>query len=513
MKTKKRPHALAIETLEDRWVPATIHYVNGLLSITNITSVAPAALTVVQNSPNGFTVQDGAGSSSSFAGVSNIVIDMGNAKHNLNFDVNGLTYTGNLTANSHNGSDSINVTNSSATAGGIQGNTILATGTGVDTVNLNFGDDTVGGSTHAFLFGGNITVVNSNYNVLAPAAGAPGTEAFPSLFNFGNTSATTTVGGSLNITGMSSIKVCPVTIGGTAQPDLIKGGLNIQDSMLSVGANVRIQESPGPVATATLLTINKGVNVNTGSGGDQINVESVVVNGNTNVNSGSNPVSPAASDQISFGQVSIEAQNTTVVFNGNVTASHQGGGTANVRFAGAPVSGIPATVVNGYVDVNLGGGNNSLQTDISPAPNTAPGFIVNGNVLVNGGDGNNFINFAPGISGNITINLGNGNNTFNLLYAPTGTINWHSGNGNNGVNLLSNLSGQTWNVNFLFGNGNDSVNLEQLGFFGITGNVITGTIIGGTGTNTFNQVFPNPPGPPFNPTPFIIASPFTSVNF
>ena len=60
-----------LEVLEDRWVPATISYYNGLLSITGQTNLLAITQTAT---PNTFTVKDGTtGSTTTYSDVSNIL--------------------------------------------------------------------------------------------------------------------------------------------------------------------------------------------------------------------------------------------------------------------------------------------------------------------------------------------------------------------------------------------------------------------------------------------------------
>jgi len=177
----KRRVFLNLEQLEDRSVPATIAFVNGTLSITNPTN-APGNLTLTQTANSTFSVNLGTGySSPTFSRVSNILIDSGNGIHNTTIALGGLTYTGNLFINQHNGSDSVGINN-----GSILGNTTIHTGTGNDSVLLgNTGNDT---------FGGNVMLVNSSGNIsITTGSDSVTFDSNLSIYNLGNGNVSVTL--------------------------------------------------------------------------------------------------------------------------------------------------------------------------------------------------------------------------------------------------------------------------------------------------------------------------------
>jgi hypothetical protein len=252
---------LALEQLEERLVPSTNQFANGVLSLT-----APLGdLTVTQTANNTFQVADSLSSSSpTFSAVSNILIDSGDGTHNFALALGGNIYNGNLVINLHNGSDSVMINN-----GSMRGNTTIATRTGNDTVCLgNTGNLSVGGSMQltnssgaaslALAGGGNVSIAGK----LSVTAVATVTQGAYSL----------TVGGPTTfqdapLWGSSSVK-----LGGAA---FVTAGLSI------VG---------GPVADSVSLsstTVNGPTAITLGAGQDTFNVTGTnTFNGNFSFVSG-----------------------------------------------------------------------------------------------------------------------------------------------------------------------------------------------------------------------------------
>ncbi len=390
---------LALEELESRWVPATIHFVNGTLSITNLVSVAPAVLNVQQTAiPNTFQVWDGTGSSTlTFTGVSNVLVDSGNANHNVLFNTNGAVYTGSLTINAHNGNDSINVTNN-AVGSGILGNTTVLTATGNDSVSI--GDSGNG----QMIFGGNVVVAKGS-----------GTD----LVQIGK--SFTSIRGSLSITGGDSITLSSV---------LAQGGTSLQDGGIGTSSMTIV----GPAIFGKYLNITGGA-----SGSDFLTIDDapfIVVNGNTNITLG------AGNDTF------IVDVDTT--FNGNFNYVELGSGSDSVNVM-SPLVGT--TKFNGNASFNLGNGTDTFTL-------AAGTTTISGNLSIQAGSGNDNITTGAAVFGNLSMQLGNGNDTIvvNSTAAPFGIFSLSAGNGNSSVSLTPGAA-TAFNIAFNFGTGTNTLTL------------------------------------------------------
>jgi hypothetical protein len=155
MKSTRRPH-LSVETLEDRCVPATVTLSGSNLLISNPTynfATRSTSLTLTQVAQNKFTVVDSGRFNGTYGGVSNISVTGTNAPGAVTVDLNGLTYTGNLSVSMGNGSDTFTVTSSGAgTGGAVLGNLSFNHGYGNSTVSLN------GAGTTPMTYGGTVQV-------------------------------------------------------------------------------------------------------------------------------------------------------------------------------------------------------------------------------------------------------------------------------------------------------------------------------------------------------------------
>src|SRR5689334_18869983 len=116
MKSKRRAR-LAVEQLEQRWVPASVRFISGGLYISPSTGEPALNLTVTQTAPNTFSVKDGASSLGTYAGVGSLNITGANGADTITVNLNGNTFTGSLLASTGNGNDSVTVQG----AGGILG--------------------------------------------------------------------------------------------------------------------------------------------------------------------------------------------------------------------------------------------------------------------------------------------------------------------------------------------------------------------------------------------------------
>ncbi len=384
----KRRVFLALEQLEQRWLPSTNHFVNGVLSI----SAPLGSLTLTQTASNTFTVVDsGAGASSpSYSGVSNILIDSGNGTHNttINLGSGGVafTYAGSLTINQHNGNDAVTINGTDPInvggTGSILGNTTILTGTGNDTVALG------PTNTNNLTFGGNLTLVNSS-----------GVE---SVSLAGNENIV--VGGNLTVTSAATI---------------VQGG-----GLLNVGGTATFQD--GALASGTSLLLQPGFSaknlyVTGGQGADSVNLTAIGVNGTT---------------AISLGQGNDTTQITGNTFNGSF--SYTSGADADSVL-------VYGTAFNGTTRFNLGGGNDTLNLGNTPTTTS----FVNGNLSITHGSGNASITVGAEItvSGNLSIQQGNGNDTIAVVNSPFGTFSLSTGNGNDSVTLGSALNWrQQWEL-------------------------------------------------------------------
>jgi len=422
----KRRAFLALEELESRWVPATIHFGNGTLSITNLVSTgAPGpttTLTILQSAAtaNTFSVFDGTGASTfTFAGVSNVLVDTGNGRHNVTFDSNGSVYTGNLTINAHNGNDLILVVNS-AGSGGILGSTTVLTSTGNDTIAIgNFGGT-------AMTFGGNVVGVNGSLTQIG------------NLVKVG----TTSILGSLSITDAQQILL-------TEDLAQVRGGTSLQDG--GIGAST-IHIS-GPTTFGKFLNITGGA-----TSSAPLNLagfSGITVNGSTNITQGT------GNDTFSIANAST--------FNGNFNYTELGSGSDSVSI-------VTGQTFDGNASFNLGNG-----TDTFTMAGTTS--TINGNLSIQAGNGNDSITTGAAVFGNLFMQLGNGNDTVavNSTAALGGLFSLNAGNGNSSVSLTPG-SATAFNIAFRFGTGTDTLTL------GATASTISGSLLSqNPGGNDFDN--------------------------
>jgi len=387
----KRRVFLALEQLEDRWVPATISFYNGILSVT-----APIGnLTLTQTSNNTFQIVDSGGHSSpSYGPVSSILIDSGNGTHNTTIALGGNIYTGNLVINQHNGADSVGINN-----GSVLGNTLIATGTGNDTVAL--------AGTASVTFGGNVTLVNSS-GIASVNLGATAVK----------------IGGSLGITGAATVTqgASSVTVGGaftiqdfplTGSSTVTLGGASLTAKSLSITGGQGADSVS--ITNATIGTSGFGsTQINLGQGNDTLNIT-----GTNTFNGPFNFTSGVGSDSVNLGSASI-------TINGNASIN-TGQGNDTVTLGGP---------VFGNLSLTNGSGNDSI---------TVSGQVY-GNLFVSQGNGND------------TITVSNA-----PLTSPFGTFYLNAGNGNDSITLGGAGANGNWTINFNFGTGSNTVTLNGTG--------------------------------------------------
>jgi hypothetical protein len=476
MRTRRRAR-LQVERLESRWVPATVQFVSGFLFIRPSTGEAALNLAVTQTAPNTFSVKDGASTLGTYAGVASLNITGGNGADTVTVDLNGLAYTGSLTASTGNGNDTINLTNGSGTAASIGGNVTLLTGDGNDSVSI----DAAG---NALTIGGTVQLTDT---------------AGSDSLTFGNTAGGVThIGGDVSAFGYDDVRLSQ------GQNDVYGGNVAINLGSNPAPGSIAFREGSFSPFLADVVTVSKSLTITASKGDETIALSGVNIGENLGVSLG---------DSVGTGNLVVMSNNlvtpTVTTVGGNATFT--GGQGKNVfRIGGA--------TYNGNVSANVGTGSDTI--DLSGRASTpAQATIISGDLRITGGDGNitvadNLLGAAPiTINGNAFFNLGSGNDSVTLANAPGGRLFWTSGNGNDSVTFgdSNSVGGQTWNVQMRFGTGNDTITLGVAG--GITPanpDFLTGFIdMGGPpGMNVFdsgNALGATPPA-------WIVVQPFTLQN-
>jgi S-layer protein len=430
MSKRRRAH-LRVEILEDRWVPANVRLASGYLLISPSAGESALNLTVQQTAANTFTVKDGASTLGTYGPVGYMIITGGNGADTITVDLNGLSYTGSILANTGAGNDVISITNNSGTAASIGGDVTLLPGLGNDTALIN-----AAGTSGALSIGGSVQVTDQLGNDTG---------------NFGNDNAITTVGGSLTFQGMNSVQMT------SSQNDRVGGSVNV--SVVADAFPLIMQE--GAVGGTNNFTVGGSFNITGGAQGDVAFLRGMALGGNLNANMGEGANKLA---------ISSSAATVTTV-NGNL---YQSGGT------GSDTADLRGGVVNGNVTLNLGDGNDEIDLESFGGQPT----VFGANLTINAGNGNLTIGTVDAqVTGNVYFNLGNGNTTVDFSAASSvgGTLNWHSGSGNNSLILEG---GQQYLVNVVFGSGDDTFTLNNAAA------VLTGKVDGGghITANVFNQL-------------------------
>ena len=438
MRAKQRT-LLSLEQLEERRTPATVQFVAGTLNVSPSPGEPALTLLLQQTKANTFQVTDNGKNDGTYGPVSNVNVTGGPGADSITFDVDGLTYTGNLTINTGNGPsgitfDTVNITNSSGTAGRIGGNVSILTGTGTPLVNV--------GVAGQLSIGGSVQISN-------PLAGG--------TLLTGNSGAITQFGGNLNVSGFSNVEL------GDGEADTVGGSLTITNPNTTVPVFVQIGDN---------MIVNKNLSISEGNGADSIAIGQITVNGSTNVNVGS------GADLIGVG-IETSLGGTSATFNGPVSVT---AGSGNDLVATGPF-----VTINGNVTVNVGSGTDSIQLSPNPAV-LGSSVSIFGNVNVTAGSGSDSVLVDAALSGNLSMNLGNGNDTVSVTTAPSGTFYLNAGNGASSVTLGTPAANSgSWFINFNFGTGSNSLTLGD----GTAAS--TGTISGFLNSqanplaNTFNQ--------------------------
>ncbi len=419
---RQRRQLLDLEHLESRWVPANIKFLGGTLSITPSAGESALNLVVKQSATtaNSMTVTDFGKAQGVFNSVRNVSITGGNGADSIAFDVNGNTYTGNLTITSSNGPafgsafDDVEIGNSSTTAGGIGGNVtiLLGNGDGLAFVGAA-GQTTIGGS-----------VLLSNPSSRGAAFIGNNPADIGDLFP-GGPSGITRIGRDLTITGFILVDL------GDDLSDTVGGNLTVTNSSPAISTQVNLNDN---------LTIGRNVNISQANGDDLVALGQITINGTTSVYLGN------GFDEVDLG-IPSSVLGTSAVFNGNVSVN-TGSGDDTIDMG-------PLVTIAGNLKINSGSGDN----DIAVVPFPGGTITVFGNVSITAGNGDNFIGVSATIFGNLNTNLGNGDNFVITDTPPGGTVNLTTGNGNNLIVLVPTVA-SSWLVNFNFGTGSDSLFLS-----------------------------------------------------
>ena len=393
---------LALEALEDRWVPATVRFDGSNLFVSNPTIAGGAStLSVIQTAaPNTFQVKDGASNNGFYTLTGNLTINGNNAKDTI--AVNATSLVGNVFVTAGNGPDTVSVDGTVAT-GFIAGNTRVTVGSANSTVN----------------FGATVGLTNKG-SVFLSSSGANSTA------NLGNAANPIQVLGDANIVGVNSINL------GFGKNDNYGGNINITPNTNTAPLTL----SEGSFGGTDVITVGGSFNITSGTAGAAANsvfLRGMVIGKNLVVNL------PGSTDF----EVSSSFGSTTVVE--GTTIYHGGNGTQTISLSGGKFLG----------DVLLTIGNGDAGVDLSLF---GAGTLIQGNLQVNAGNGN--LGTAPfgadiqaTIFGNASFNLGNGNNSvaFDTGSSVGGTVNYTGGNGGNNFGV-TNTSGSLMTVNVRFGN-------------------------------------------------------------
>jgi hypothetical protein len=437
-----------LEQLEDRTVPATLRLVGGSAFISNQTS---ATMTLQAQGTNNFTLTDGA-LTVNFNVGGTLYVRGTNKADTINIDLNGFAFNGNLIVDTGNGADTLNIF-TSVDGGSIGGNVTTLTGRGNDTLSLNNTAATsmdFRGRTLAYDFLGNDQI------------------------NLGNDTGVTRFLGDVNVLGFNDVNV------GFTAADVYGHDLTIRalpdgqpldvffNANASFGRDINIfgGQRDDAVNFKGPNTVERNVNITLGNGVDSITV--------SDTGTGGAPITVDGDFNLDMGEGDnfYDLDNTFDV-NGDVTI-RAGNGDNNISNYNGNVG--------GDLRVFVGNGTNAIFL-------ATTAITIGGDFLYFGGNGFNNISYANvTLGGDSIIRVGNGLNiiTVNDPALIGGTFNVRAGNG---TNLLAFFTAAApLHLDVVLGNGDDNV-----AFAGAGGPVIVdGFLDGGGGTNTllqFNTIF------------------------
>jgi hypothetical protein len=460
MRTSRRV-APSLEALEDRWVPATVRFSNGVLSISNPNITAQkSSLTVTQTAANTFQVKDNGQNNGTFAGVAAITIGGTNAADTVVVDLATFTYSGSLTVLPSNGNDQFDL---KAAGGGTTGNLSVFAGRGNDTVSLN-----TTGSTGALTVAGNTQINAGTGN---------------NTLTSGNAAAATTFLGNLYSTGMTSVTL------GNGSADTFRGNVSINSANNPNALNAFIG-----AASTNVSNIFGSLNITGGAGDDLVLLGALNIRGNANVNL-------MGGDATIGNDLSLSALNNVA----GVGITTIFGDLNYFSTAGVDIVDLADATVNGNANLRLGQGGSAATPSGIALDNVQATTSIGGNLLVTGGNGDfttnpfggppNGTDIQATIGGSATFHFGNGDNS--ITFTPTstvgGNVNYQAGNGSNSVTLAG---PQLYVVNLNVGTGVDTFTLNNAAA------ILTGFLRAGGN-----------PGNSFNVTAGTIGSPFTLVGF
>jgi hypothetical protein len=489
---KPRSFRPNLTQLEERLTPAlTVSFSAGTLTVTGTPTAGPTSaegLFLSMPSPGVVQLQQkiGAGPTvinyGTFA-ANTIRLNLTSYNTNINFDLNGNSFNGNLYYSLGRGDSDLTSVNpisiySSVLGGKVSGSVNISGGSGQEIYNIG----QIGSSPalpSPVTINGNVTITAPG-SVLNPPFGlATGSHLFidPSSTVFGNVSTM----------GVEAVDVGAIGFTGGR----VGGSLTVNASGATLGANVELYGSVGG-------DVNVTGNASVGGGfGDTVIVNSgAIVGGNMTANLG---------DGVNLFQL-LGASGEPVLPGGSI------GGSLSVSMGNGPDVGIiPANeidllgTVGKSASFSMGNSHNVLYFD--------PAAVVGGNFSYTGGNGVNDLDgttslfagtsFQGTIGGNLLVNLGNGTN--NLTFSGTvngSTFSYTAGTGNNTLTLTNASAGGTGSNGFaltvtLAGGGNNTV------AFGTTTSVGRATINFGTGVTGTKTWTP----------PTLITFPLTLLNF
>ncbi len=502
---------LSLESLEDRWVPATVHFDGSNLSISNLTNVGGKSnLAVTQQANGSFQVTDNGTNNGAYFVTGNITITGGATSDNITVTLNktATSLPGSLNINTGNGNDTVTLTTTAA-GGTIGGNVTVNFGNGADL----FAADPTGSASVALSIGGSVGVTFQTGVAQLNTGAFPGIAAH-SYFEINQKTSpgqSTTIGSSVSVTGADV-----ANLGASTLPD---GG-----GALSVGTNATIQTGSGSAAFADANVSGSpttqyndfvalgvkarvggtvGITSTTGSTYAEINSN---IGGSLNANLGSGVTSGATANaavgsvlDLNFNTAPNLGAPMTIGKDVNYTA---GNGNNTLLFDDNFSTPPEPLQVGGNITVNFGNGSNSVTF-----ANTG---VLGGDVFINGsfslraGNGNNQIGtqanpFLASVMSNESFNVGSGNNTVALGTAPSGTVSFYGGNGTDVFSLdnapSNGTTPQFYTFFAQFGNGANTFAISDNGGGGTTA---SGTAVGGSGGNTFQQNGDAQTGSPFN---------------
>jgi hypothetical protein len=373
----RRPVRLALEPLEDRWVPATVRFSGSTLMISNPTIVGGSTSLTVTEGANGFTVMDQGKSNGTYK-ASTILITGSNAPNSIAVLLNGTGLSGNLSITGGNGNDTISVRGSTAndkisgslTIAGGNRNCSFAVG---DTANGLI----VGGATQLYGGLGTDTVTLGNATTPAKFLGNLGLHA---IAHAQLTATLSTLGTNYTLgSGLRIDEQLSPTSSGT-KSDFVNVTFN--SAAQSVPGALQIVDGFGSSTVALSLGTIGSLLTNLGQGSNSVSL-----------GDGANPETVKGSASLTFGT----GDNTVTINGGTVINS--------LATAGGSLALNMGDGINVY---NLSGsGGFTVNGNMSI---TTPATATHGQVITFGGTVNSIL--GGGVDGNLTVNLGNGNNNF-----------------------------------------------------------------------------------------------------